>query len=149
MENDQNIEKKINKKNNFFYFLKKAIPIFLVGASLSARLTYLNYDKIVELNNVNSFRITPGAVENPYNLHIYRDNKEGYIRTYIINTRTNDTLEIKKDMNIGDLEYRIKSIIGNNEDDESINGRLYDSKKQGQEKIKEVYNKIKNLLHKK
>lgn len=134
MENNKKIEKKISKKNNFFYFLKRAIPIFLAGAALSARLTYLNYDKIIELNNVNSFRIAPGAVENPYNIHIYRNNNEGYIRTYIVNTRSNDTLEIKKDMNIRDLKYRIKSIIGNNEDSESINGRLYDSQKYGQEK---------------
>ncbi len=151
MENNK-IQEKFNKKRKrfgFFSYIIKKIPLVIVTAALSSWLTYNNYTDLTELNNVKDFNIPENGVQHPYNVHIYREKKDSLVYTYLINTRTDKKLLINKDMKLGDFKYRLESLIGTEEDSESIMGKYDVTKKEMTNKANELYNEIRDFLEKK
>jgi len=151
MENSK-IQEKFNKRKKgfgFFNYVIKKIPLVIATAALSSWLTYNNYTSLTELNNIKNFNISENGVQHPYNVHISREKKDSTLYTYVINTRTDQKLLINKDMKFGDFKYRLESLIGNGEYEESILGKYDVIKKEMTNKTNELYNEIIGFLEKK
>ena len=151
MENNK-IQEKFNKRREKFGFFKwviKKIPLVIATAAFSSWLTYNNYTSLTELNNVKNFSIAKNGVQHPYSVHIYREKRNDAVYTYLINTRTDKKLLINKDMKLGDFKYRLESLIGTEEDSESIMGKYDVAKKEITSKANELYDEIIGFLEKK
>jgi hypothetical protein len=120
----------------------------LAGVLVGGGLSYKNHNKLVEIGNVTNFRVAESSVQHPYNIHIQRVDKEGFLYTYIVNTRTADSIEIHKDMAIGNFDYRLNNVLGQEGDIESIVGKYTTSKEKVKTKLENIYNSVKNYFNK-
>ncbi len=148
-EKNTNLEnfRKRNKNKQFKYNnLIKTISIILSTAILSSYITYTCHQKIIELHNNKQFYTPVNAIETPYNIYVKQESIDNLVYAYLVNTATGEQLKIYKNMAIGDITYRIDSIIGNKYDEQSVKGKIEKTKNSFIDKLNELYQKAKDSI---
>jgi len=134
-------------RNNFIKnHVTKALHLAISLSILTSTITYKNNNKITELLNKNNFSVLENSVQTPYNIHILRENENGFVETYIIDTSKNKKIKLYKNLRLGNSKYRLESIIGDNNDDESFIGKYDNFKNNLQNKLKHYYKRISNKI---
>ncbi len=67
-------------------------------------------------------------------------------KPYLVDIRTNKRVPIYENLRVGNLEYRLKNLIGDYKDKESIKGKTNQEAIKIKQKIKNAYIKIKNYF---
>jgi len=119
----------------------KIFSIVLSTAILSTYISYQTHQKLVELHNLKNFYTSANSIETPYNLYVKQESHNDTVYAYLVNSATEEKLQIYKNMAVGNIDYRLDSIIGNKTDDESILGKVEKTKTSFIDQIKKLFSK--------
>ncbi len=121
---------------------------FLTGLAIGSILTYNTHDKLIELNSLKNYKIAQNGLINPYHTIIERKTINDTLLVYITDKKTNESYELFRNLRLGNFEDRLNSLIGDENDKESIIGKYGQIKESTQDKFKKAYKTVTNFFKK-
>ncbi len=115
---------------------------FLTGLIIGSVMTYQNYNNLIELNSLKNYKIANNGPLNPYHTIIERKTMNDTLFVYLTDKKTNESYQVFRNLRLGNFEDRLNSLIGDENDKESVIGKYGQIKENTQEKFKKAYKTV-------